>query len=196
MAGITVVTHTVNGREVISGFHARVVSETMRAGLVQIRVLAEEGRELIIDKLMAVTPARPGAVVVERPPLLRRREIQTVDRRPFRHAPLAERTVENKVQREQDGRKLIATGAYIEGIEVFKGTRAGKTYYTVRPKPGMHPDAGVTHRVLAAFHEFGTSRMPPRPHWAPVIRIVRRELRRMGPEVQAVALRTAIREAP
>jgi len=189
------VTRTINGREVISGFHARVVDATLQAGLVQARIMAEESRELILDKLLAATPQRPGQREVERPRRLRRREIPTVERRAFRHAPLAEPTVKDKAAREQDGRKLIATGAYIEGIEVFRGMRQGQPYYVVRPKPGQHPDAGVTHRVLAAFHEFGTSRMPARPHWSPCIRIVRRELRRLGPQIRAVAMRTAIRQA-
>ena len=194
-AGTTTITRTVNGREVIAGFHVRVVEETMRATLTQMRVLAEESRELIIDKLMAAKPQRPGKIAVDRPERLRRRNMPTVDRRPFRHRALAASTVRGKASAEEDGRKLIATGAYIEGIEVFKGMKNGKAYYTVRPKPGMHPDAGVTHRVLAAFHEFGTSTMPARPHWRPVLRIVKRELRRMGREARAVGLREAIRGA-
>lgn len=193
--GIEVVTRTgPDGREIIDSFIIRLVEATREATLTQLRVLAEESRELILDRLYGQTPQRPGQVRVDRPRPLRRSEIPFADRRPASLRRLAERTVEDKVRKREDGRKLIATGEYTYGIEVFKGKRQGETYYTVRPKPGLHPTRRIPHRILAALHEFGTSRMPKRPHWGPVLRVVERVLRERGPDVRAVALRTAIRE--
>ena len=78
---------------------------------------------------------------------------------------------------------------------MFKGKQGNTVYYTIRPKPGKHPTSELTHRVLAAMLEFGTRKMPKRPHWTPALKITKRVLRERGPEVRAVALRKAIREA-
>jgi len=194
--GVEVVKRTgPDGKERITSFHITLFKKLEEATLTQLRVLAEESREMILDKLFAGSARFPGKRVVSRPPQLRRSDIPTSERRPYRHPPLADSTVTKKANAQQDGRRLIATGAYVEGIEVFRGSKNGVPYYTVRPKPGKHPDAGVTHRVLAAFHEFGTSKMPARPHWGPVLRVLRRVMEQRGPEVRAEAMRLALREA-
>ena len=183
-----------DGKPIIESFHLRLYRRLAEATAVQLRVIAEESREMVVDRLYAARPQRPGQVVVDRPPIARREDIPIADRAPFRHAPLAPSTVKKKNDAEQDGRKLIATGDYTYGIEVFKGTEKGETYYTVRPKPGKHPDAGVTHRVLAAFHEFGTSKMPKRPHWGPVLRAVKGVVDSKRKSIKAEALRKALRK--
>ncbi len=184
-----------DGKPIIASFHFTLIDETVKASVVQMRVLAEESRELILDKAFA-GPVAPGAEArVTRPPRLRRPDIPTVQRRAYMGMrKLAPSTVQKKIAAEQDGRKLIAEGDYMYGIEVFKGERAGEVYYTIRPKPGPHPSAGVAHRVLAAWLEYGTKKMPKRPHWSPVRKIVLAVLREQGADVRAVALRTAIRK--
>jgi hypothetical protein len=182
-----------NGKPIIESFHLRLYKKLAEATAVQLRVIAEESREMVLDKLYAARPQPPGAAVLPRPPQERRPDIPSAERRPFRHAPLAPRTVDRKADAGQDGRKLIATGEYTYGIEVFKGTAGGETYYTVRPKPGMHPEAGVTHRVLAAFHEFGTSKMSKRPHWGPVLAAVKAIVATRRKKIRAEALRKALR---
>jgi hypothetical protein len=184
-----------NGKKVIKSFHLRLYKKLGEATTVQIRVLAEESREMVLDRLNAARPQPPGQLFVERPPRKRRPNIATSERRPYRHAPLAPDTVARKDKNEQDGRKLIATGVYTHGIEVFKGTERGVIYYIVRPKPGKHPEAGVTHRVLAAFHEFGTSTIPKRPHWGPVLTVVRNILKKRRKSIRAEALRKALRRS-
>jgi hypothetical protein len=179
----------------VKAFHIVAYEQLRAIGLVQIRILAEESRELVLDKLYGQTPQAPGQVRVARPRPLRRSDIPTIDRRPANLRKLADRTVQDKASAEQDGRKLIRTGAYTYGIEVFKGSKGGVTYYTVRPKPGKHPDRKqLTHRVLAAMHEFGTKKMPKRPHWGPALRTVKRVLRERGADTRAEALRRAIRQ--
>lgn len=182
------------GREV-AGFFAVLPEYLLVATAVQLRVLAQEGRELILDKLYAGRARRPGQRRVDRPPrTAQRADIPVSARRPYRHRALADGTVQRKARSEEDGRPLIATGAYTYGIEVFRGTRKGMVYYIVRPKPSVHVDARMSHRMLAAIQEYGTSTIPPRPHWGPVLRIIQQELRRLGPDVLAEALRRAIRE--
>jgi hypothetical protein len=183
-----------DGKPIIESFHLRLYKQLADATAVQLRVIAEESREMVLDKLYAARAQAPGVASVVQPPQTRRADIPTAERKPFRHTPLAKETVERKAEAEQDGRKLIATGAYTAGIEVFKGTQGGDIYYTVRPKPGKHPEAGVTHRVLAAFHEFGTSTIPKRPHWGPVLRVVKSILRSKRKSIRAEALRKALRK--
>lgn len=183
-----------DGKELIESFHIRLYRRLEEMTAVQLRVIAEESREMVLDRLYAAKPQAPGAATVARPERERRPDIPTADRKPFRHAPLAPSTVERKAAADQDGRKLIASGEYTYGIEVFKGTENGVTYYTVRPKPGKHPDAGVTHRVLAAFHEFGTSKMPKRPHWGPVLAVVKDIVKKRRKKIRADALRKALRK--
>lgn len=183
-----------NGQERIESFVIVAYQQLREATLTQTRILAEESRDLILDRLYNQTPQAPGQAVVTRPRRLRRSDIPTTDRRPASLRRLSERTVQDKAAAGQDGRKLIKTGAYTYGIEVFKGAKSGVPYYTVRPKPGPHPERKIPHRVVAAIHEFGTSSTPKRPHWGPALRTIKRVLRERGPEVRAVALRTAIRE--
>ena len=187
---------TVDGKPVrrVEGFIPNIPQATVEATAVQLRILAQESRELVIDKLYAGTARPPGRARIDRPPrTAQRSDIPGNPRRPFRHPALADATVERKAREDKDGRRLIAEGDYTYGIEVFKGERDGMVYYIVRPKPAPHR-SGVSHRVLAAIHEFGTSTIPPRPHWGPVFRIVSQELARRGPDVLAEALRRAIRE--
>lgn len=181
------------GNRIIESFHIRLYRELNEVGAVELRVTAEESRELVLDKLYAARPQAPGQAVVARPETARRPDIPTAARRPFKHTPLAESTVERKVAREQDGRKLIEKGDYTYGIEVFKGVEAGETYYTVRPKPGKHP-SGLTHRVLAAMLEDGTSKMPKRPHWGPTLRQVKEIVKGRRKKLRAEALRRALRK--
>jgi hypothetical protein len=183
-----------DGKPVIESFHLRLHRRLEEATAVQLRVIAEESREMVLDRLYGARPQPPGQAAEPRPPLLRRPDVPTSERAPFRHAPLAPDTVARKAREGQDGRKLIATGAYTYGIEVFRGTEGGRIYYTVRPKPGNHPDAGVPHRVLAAFHEYGTSTTPKRPHWGPVLRAVKAIVDKRRKSIRAEALRKALRK--
>jgi len=195
-SGVRMVTRTgPGGKERIESFHIVLYEELLDATLVQLRVVAEETRELVIDKLYGGAVAPPGSKVVARPRRLRRSRIPSSERRPYKHKKLAKRTVLKKVAAEEDGRRLIATGEYTYGIEVFKGQKQGQPYYTVRPKPGNHSGRKIPHRVLAAMHEFGTSTMPKRPHWAPALRIAKRVLKNQSADVRAVALRKALRRA-
>ena len=181
------------------GFAQLVARATLEASAEQSRVLAEETRTLLIDKLLAATPDAPGvAKAVGKPPQQGavRTDIPTTERKPFKHEPLAERTIRNKMQRELDARKLIATGAYIEGIEVRK---------FVLPKVGVAWGVGMADRVhepsglplvaLAKILERGsaTAKMPARPHWRVVWRNIQRRIREKGLEAQAEGLRRALR---
>jgi len=163
-----------------------LVKSSMEATAHQNRVLAEETRELIIDRLMAALPQAPARDQVDRPERLRRPDISTVNRAPFssnEHPPLAESTVRRKARLGLDGRKLIETGELIGSIEIFRGVEKGQPYYMVRLEPRQHrgsksPNAeehgrgptAISLNRLMRMHEFGTSRMPARPTWRPVSR--------------------------
>lgn len=182
-----------NGKEIIESFHLRLYRKLEEATATQQRVLAEESREMVLGRLYAARPQPPGVAAIPRPPQLRRPDIPTAERRPFRHAPLAPETVKRKAEEGDDGRKLIEKGEYTYGIEVRKGTENGETYYIVRPKPGVHPGSNVTHRVLAAFGEYGTRNQPKRPHWGPTLAKVKELIESRRKTIKAEALRKAVR---
>lgn len=213
MARVRVIGHVTVGAASVSVPVKRVYDfapvlhrSAMDATATQLRVIAEEVRELILDKLFAGPLFRdpPGAERrVNRPKVLRRSNMMREARRPYRHPPLAERTRERKANRDNalDGRKLIETGAYVEGIEVLRTERKDTgVVYRVRPAPrpheGFDPNSGpISHRMLARVHEFGSQRhnIPARPHWGPAIRAAMRTFDRLPWEVQALALREALR---
>ena len=183
------------------GFMQMVVKGTLEASAEQARVLDEETRELIIDKLLAASPDAPGTnITVSKPPRQGsvRVDIPTAERGPFKQKPLADRTIKNKMQRGEDARKLIATGDYIEGIEVRK---------FVLPKVGVswgvglvdrrHAPSGLPLKVIAAILERGSAaaRIPPRPHWRVAWRNIKRRIREKGIAARAEGLRRALRQA-
>ena len=182
---------------------APVLARSMvEATAVQLRVVAEEAKELLIDKVMAGAPARGTQARVERPTRTAGRgDIPAAERRAFRHEPLSERAVARKRRHELDGRRLIETGHYIENIEVKRGVQAGSgVNYIIRPRPirhrGFDPDSGsITLKQLARTLEFGSARhnIPARPHWGPVIRATIRRVQRLPANVRAEALRRALR---
>lgn len=177
-----------------------VVRSTVEATTTQIRVLAEESRELLLDRLFAGVPQPPGRVKVARP----RRVVPSMPgaaRIAFRHRLLTRRTVARKVSLALDGRKLIETGNYARGIEVFRGQQESGVYYMVRvadrPHKGFDPSSGpIRLGVLARLHEFGSARLriPARPHWRPTVRDVMARFRELKRTIRAAGLREALRE--
>lgn len=164
---------------------------------VQFRVLAEEARELLLDRIFASRLDPPGRKVVPRPPLARRPDIPGVPRRPFPHRPLSAKHRQRKFRRGEDGRILLATGDYVSGIEVFRGEqKIGGVYYMVRPAPRIHKPSGLPLKQIARILELGSARhrIPARPHWGPTTRDVIRMFERQTELVRAKVLRTALRQ--
>lgn len=158
------------------------------------RVLSEEGRELLLDRLFAAAPQAPARRRVQRPPRIRRASPELGTRRPFPHTPLSVPYVKRKARENLDGRKLIATGEYVEAIEVFRGEqRYGGVYYMVRLRSGRHY-SGLTYNELARILELGSAaqKLPARPHWGPTVRAVVTRFRQFRPDIQAAVLRQAL----
>jgi hypothetical protein len=187
------------------GQFAPVLQRAMvEATATQLRVVAEEAKELLIDKVMAGRPAAGTQERVDRPgrTAAARDDIPVSERRAFRHPPLSERTVARKRHHELDGRRLIETGHYIENIEVKRGEqRESGVNYIVRMRPIQHegwsPHSGqITLKQLARVLEFGSAvhNIPPRPHWGPVIRSTIQRFQQMPASVLAEALRQALRQ--
>jgi hypothetical protein len=186
-----------------------VVRSTVEATVEQLRVLAEEARELIQDRIFGQTPQEPGQAVLARPRVFRASNIPTITRTPARLTRLARRTVLFKARARRprlDGRKLLATGDYIaRGIEVYRGEQpsGGGVYFMVRPAqrphvPGPHGahSKPINLSLLAKVHEFGSAahRIPARPVWGPSVRTLVQLMRRMRPSIRAEALRRAARQ--
>lgn len=187
----------------VHGFIPILMDAMLEATAVQLRVIAEESRELLIDRIFAGAPqpttgAHAPNLSAERPARIRPARIRT-RRGPFQPplAELAEDYANRKAREGADGRILLALGDYVKGIEVFRGEqKEGGVYYMVRPAAREHEPTGVLLSKLARWLEGGTSRMPPRPHWAPVLRQVKQHLndRKVRRDVLSVALRLALQE--
>ena len=86
------------------------------------------------------------------------------------HKALAVSTVQNKKSKEAiTTTPLIDTGAYLQSMQV----REINGGYTVGVGDEIHPDSTaeggepLPMRDLAKMLEYGTSKMPARPHWRP-----------------------------
>jgi hypothetical protein len=182
----------------VKGVMQMLPNVTMEATAVQMRVAAEETRELLIDKILAGSPAAPATATAQRPPRISRSKVPTSDRKPFSLAPLSPAYVKEKARRGEDGRTLVATGDYIAGIQVKKADLPGAgVAWGIGLEPRAHEPSGLPLVVLANILERGSAaaNVPARPHWRPTRRIVLRSLRRGARDIQAEALRLLLREA-
>ena len=207
MAKVNVVrTVRIGGRSMavkrVPNFATVLHKAHLDATVTQLRVIAEETREMIIDKLMAAEPQAPGTIIVPRPRRKRRAGGELADRTPYDHEPLKDWYAKKKARLELDGRKLIASGDYIRGIEVFKGKQASGVYYMVRPEdrlhvpvPGLSGTKPIMLKRLARVLEFGSAKhkVPPRPHWRPVLRAIMGRFRFLRRTIRAEALRLALK---
>ena len=81
-----------------------------------------------------------------------------------RWAPLNEKYRRYKLRKGLDTRILLAYHYYINSITAY---RSGNDW-VVGTKPFQkHPKTGLPMEKLARFLEFGTRKMPARPHWRP-----------------------------
>ena len=203
MAGVAATRYVqVGGKRVPSKTVRGVIQMMPRAALeataVQMRMIAEETREILIDKVLAGSPAPPASVVVKRPPRISSSRILTADRKPFTLVPLSPRYVKEKARKGEDGRTLVATGDYLNGIEVRKAVVGGAgVVWGVGLAARNHEPSGLPLLTIAKILERGSAKasVPPRPHWTPTRRIVLRKLREAGPDIRAVALRRLLRGA-
>lgn len=175
------------------------------ATAVQLRVMAEEARELIVQRLYASHAQAPGEALLPTPPVKHIPGLEPVNRSPARYRSLTREHVRRKrnAQPPQDGRFLIATGDYLDGIEVKKLKRPdGGPYYVVRLKarkhfiaPGSTTTKPITLMLLARILEFGSRRwnIPPRPHWRPALRDIKARFQRLRRTIKAMSLRASLR---
>ena len=194
-----------------------VVEVFIKATTIQLRVTAEEARELILDRLYAATPQKvvtsphtgpvPDAqAIVARPQPIRGKKEDAFDvgplvksRGPLWHKYLRQAWVRWKARRYQDGRKLIATGMLTNGLEVYKGKQGNVTYYMVRPITDSHNTGrgDISFLLLWKVHEFGSkiARVPPRPTWGPVSEQLAEAINdsRYRQRLKAAALRASLR---
>jgi len=183
-----------------------IVKATIEATTTQNRIIAEELREMVLDRLWAATPPPPGKAVVPRPKRMRRVDIPTADREPLEQEPLRANTVKRKAKANLDGRKLIETGDLMRGIEVFRGVQAGLPYYMTRFELRAHEGSRETRggkrfagtlNQLMRIHEFGSAaaKIPPRPTWRPVVQDMLDWLRsrKFKKSIKAESLRSGLR---
>jgi|DewCreStandDraft_5_1066085.scaffolds.fasta_scaffold24393_2 ribosomal protein S30 len=92
--------------------------------------------------------------------------------------PLSKAYLRRKIRLGYDKRILIASGQYIDSIYVYRSDKA----YVVGVRPRIHMGAkglsegGMKMSLLAKWLEFGTRKMPARPHWRPAFFYVRKNI--------------------
>jgi hypothetical protein len=111
---------------------------------------------------------------------------------------LSPRWLARKAAKGADSRTMIATGHYISQIRVFRKKTKGGFQLRV----GFHPSArvrdldgntgNITLDRVARVLEHGSQKMgiPPRPHWEPHLKLMRRE----APAVRVQIARRIARE--
>ena len=84
-----------------------------------------------------------------------------------RWKPLSEKYHGYKLRKGLDTRILLAYHYYVNSITAY---RSGSDW-VVGIKPFQkHPKTGIAMEKLAKFLEFGTRKMPARPHWRPAFK--------------------------
>lgn len=119
----------------------------------------------------------------------------------FGHRPLNPAYRMGKVRARLDPRILIATGEYLESftVEDLSSREHQERHgiegpgFVVGVRDGIHSGSRLPYRVMARIHEFGTSRIPARPHWRPMSAIYRRRSAELGRRLQ-VQLATNVRD--
>lgn len=150
------------------------------------------------------TPSRPGPVLLEV-----RNEIENVSKdlvtefrdnirkNVFDMAPLSPRYKAWKIRKGLDRRILIAQKKYIQAIGyentpygvrigVMKGFRVDK----IKKKDGTTQKKVIRYKDLVRWLEYGTTKMPPRPHWRPQMRKWKRNRKEYGMRLKGAIGRT------
>jgi len=90
---------------------------------------------------------------------------QTIERQIITWAPLSSGYAKKKKMLGLDSRILIATGRYVRSIRAEK--QLDGSWQVAVPNTPLTPAGKYTLQDLAKWLEFGTKKMPARPHWRP-----------------------------
>jgi len=179
-------------------FIGTLAESQMTATIPQMRNVAWETRDLLIDKALAGS-AQGRPTVLTRGDFPRSKaKGRRAPRQPYpfdrdRRLRLQEDYVDWKVREGYDPRPLLARGDYFRAIVVFESrTKKGVTF-EVRLKRGRSKRTGIPFSVLWRWLEFGNSRTKPRPHWRPAARIVAQIVKRIPENARVQAVRDALR---
>lgn len=112
---------------------------------------------------------------------------ERIERQQFHHVPLSPEYLRAKIEAGHDPRILIATQEYLNSIQVEPLPESDG--FRVGVGDQVH-ESGVPMRQLARGHEFGTSRMPARPHWRPMASLYRSRSREMAAEIGQSVVRS------
>lgn len=95
--------------------------------------------------------------------------VAAIEAQSFFWMPLSEAYLAQKIEAGLDQRTLIATGEYVDSIYVEEQQGQGVITISVTLPDRAHEATGINLRLLSRYLEYGTTRMPARPHWRPVM---------------------------
>ena len=182
-------------------FLPEYTNQIIKATTPQMRNLAYGSYNLLIDKITE------GTTYGFKPRLRKERlkyynkkytdRHRGEERKPFKHKKLSDSWLAYKVRNKLDPRALIATGFYLKHIKVVVKAEKNRTIYSVVIPPNIkHKPSGIRLEQLARWLEFGTAgprKMPPRPHWRPVARMVKAVWKKLPATIRTIALREALK---
>ena len=176
-------------------FFPELASAEIRATKPQMRHLAMGSATLLVTKILAGDPqGHPTVIKIADLSNVPKGYVPTRDRKPFQHFPLEETYVEEKVWKEQDPRPLIATGFYIDHIEVTEKESNTGTLWVVNVPDIMHEPSGVPLPTLVGWLEYGNAKIHARPHWRPTAVVVKNKWKRLPKSIRVDALKEALRK--
>ena len=96
---------------------------------------------------------------------------------------LSPRWLARKAAKGADSRTMIATGHYVSQIKVFRQVKQGNVQFRVGFQPAVRArdldgnTQEITLNRVARVLEHGSQKMniPPRPHWEPHLKLMRKE---------------------
>jgi len=116
--------------------------------------------------------------------------IENIERQNFTHTILSEKYLAQKKKKGLDERILIASKQYLDSFLVQRiQTSKDGVIYVVTVKDEVHPDSELTYRKLARIHEFGTQKIPARPHWRPTWSKFLRGIRKQNDRIKREILK-------
>jgi len=176
-------------------FFTEVPSEAIKATGPQIKALAYGSYTLLVDKILSGdAQGFPTRITVSQMPYYDTATTNQRGRTPLDMPPLSELYLNRKVAEGLDPRPLIATGFYLENIQVAEEqTKQGKLYSVYVPDI-IHKPSGVGLQTIVGWLEYGTTNSPSRAHWRPVALIVRRRWARLPNNIRVDALRQSLKK--
>jgi len=127
--------------------------------------IGEWGRAMrLVKRMQIMVPLEMHAVMFDWATDTREWLVEKIERQEFNHTPLSPVTRARKSATGGDPRILIDKRDYLDAIRVLP---MGPRKWQVGIKRGAKNQKGSDLATIGMVHEYGSARVPARPHWRP-----------------------------